>query len=100
MAVTITFLGGPDCGGVDQTVWGNDATGKVVFPLRVPIAVDPEDAPNGPDRAFLSHLVAKARQNPFFKVEDGPQGQETAKVVHLTAADAPKKRGRPRKEAA
>ena len=100
-AVTITFLGGPDSGNVDHTVWGNAATGAVTFPLRIPVTVDPDASTNAPERAFLAHLIVKARTNPFFKVEDGGTA-EPAKVGHVAQVldIAPKRRGRPPKASA
>jgi hypothetical protein len=78
----ITFTGGPECGDVGSTTWGNGETGTIKFPLREPVLVD-SDAGNGEKRKFLEHVIAKARVNRFFTVEDAKDDTEaTAAVVH------------------
>lgn len=87
MAVVVTFIGGPETGGVDTTVMGNDITGTVTFPLRVPVVIDPDKAKNAPEKDFLTHLTNKLAGNRFFTVEQTekgkePKGAEVAKVMH------------------
>lgn len=82
-AAKITFIGGADCGDVGQTVWGNDATGRVTFPLRQPVVVDPASGANVSEREFLSHVIEKAKGNRFFTVEkvDGKDGDGAKATV-------------------
>lgn len=87
-AAYITFLGGAETGNVGETVWENTGTGqKLVLPIRVPVLVDPAARPK--DKAFLEHVIKKARTNQFFEVEDAMGG--------AAVLEPPKPRGRPRK---
>jgi hypothetical protein len=69
-AVTITFKGGPDTGNVGGTTWGTPKTGEIEFPLREPVTLDPATARNAPHKAFIEHVIRKARANPYFDVEE------------------------------
>lgn len=67
--VSVTFIGGPECGDVGQTTMGRPDV-EIVFPLNKTVIVDPETAKNQPQRDFLTQVIAKLRTNRFFKVED------------------------------
>lgn len=85
MKAMITFLGEPESN-IASTTWGNDATGRVEFPLKVPVLVDPETA-SGEKRRFLEHIIHKARGNAFFKVNDDASGDDDAEAA--TIKDTP-----------
>lgn len=70
----VTFIGGPECGNVGETVWGNEYTGEVTFPIRVPVLIDTDAAKTDAERDFLAHLLKKARTNRFFTVEEADTG--------------------------
>lgn len=96
-AVAITFLGGAETGNVGSTVWGNDLTGKIEFPVRQAVVLNP-DTMSGPDKAFAEHVIKKARGMPqFFKVEDGGKG--TPATVEKAAPAAAKTKPRTKKRA-
>lgn len=97
MAVTITFLGGPETGNVAETVWPNPLGGAdLVFPIRSPVTIDPDASGNASDRDFLAHVIKKARTNRFFRV-DPPAASSGGAAMVIGGHDAPKRRGRPPK---
>ena len=99
-AVQITFLGGAECGDVGKTTWGNDATGRIDFPLNRAVVVDPDAPGNGPDKTFLMHLIKKARVNPFFKVENASGQAGAPAKVEKPAPREPVRSARKQKAAA
>jgi hypothetical protein len=76
MKYRVTFIGGPETGGVDENVWGHSDGyhaihgGPIVFPLREPIEIDPDGEKHPARKAFLAHVVKKAKTNRFFRVEE------------------------------
>ena len=96
--VRVTFIGGPGDGDVRYTTWGNDQTPCVLkFEVNKPVEIDPEQGKNEPERAFLRLVIAKARKNRFFKVEDVLILDEDvtlpADVVHTLIEPSLPKRG-------
>lgn len=84
-AVQITFIGGPGTGNVGSAVWGVPATGRITFPLNVPVTIDPEKE-NNTLRSFMEHVVAKAKVSRFYRVEDVKQGTKPAELEHPVRA--------------
>jgi hypothetical protein len=71
MAVTITFVGGEENGDVGSTEWRNTATGYAIkFPVNKAVTIDPDKTEDSAEKAFLNHVIHKARGNRFFEVKD------------------------------
>lgn len=92
--VRITFVGGPDTE-AHESVWGREDQdgGPLVFPLDVPVEVDPARARSAGAREFFEHVIRKARSNPHFVVEDGGE----MPMDDTIAEPARRKPGRPPK---
>lgn len=91
MAVSITFLGGEETGDVGRTVWRNTGTGESIeFQVNVPVILDPNAPRATAGREFIATVIAKARRNRFFHVEDTDEEPEVEEVK-------PRLRGRPPK---
>lgn len=75
MVVSVTFIGGPECGDVQSVKWGGGfEKQEITFPLNKAMTVNLDDAENSKQRAFYEHVIAKARNNRFFKVTgDAPK---------------------------
>ena len=87
----VTFLGGSEVGNVATMTWGNDITGTVEFTINKPVIIDPAAAPQD-KRAFLEHIVKKARGNRFFSVQEIGEGDEAADIAEVKdAAPKPKR---------
>ena len=92
----VTFLGGPEVGNVATMTWGNDITGTVEFTINKPVIIDPAAAPQD-KRAFLEHIVKKARGNRFFSVQEARDGDDgdAAQIAEVKdAAPKPKRSSR------
>lgn len=86
MTVSITFLGGPETGDVDSLKWGGGPERhEIVFPKGKAMTVNLDDAKNTSQRKFYEHVIAKARNNRFFKVTgDAPKEDEPAAAGEKT----------------
>lgn len=90
-AVAITFIGGADAGNVGSTTWGTAQTGEIEFPLNRAVVLDPEQTRNAPQRAFIEHVIRKARGNKYFTVEDA---KENSAPAELPQHKPPAKKGK------
>lgn len=87
-AVSITFIGGEDDGNVGFTTMGPPGKTEVRFPLNQAVVLDPDKAKNGPEKATMEQIIAKARTNRFFKVEDRDSEAAAAKAKAKAEAEA------------
>lgn len=94
MTVSVTFIGGPECGDVQSVKWGGGhEKQEITFPLNKAMTVNLDDAKNTKQRAFYEHVIAKARNNRFFKVTG-----EDQKAKEPTDAKSEKPAKQPRRK--
>jgi len=90
MSATITFIGGEGDGNVASTSW-EDSMHKyrVDFRIGQPVLIEPEKERNVQKRAFLDHIIKKAKGNPFFKVEESARAGLRALAPSFETEAAP-----------
>lgn len=83
-AVSITFIGGEESeiGNIGFTTMG-PPDNPTRFPLNEAVTLDPDKAKNGPQKQIMEQIIAKARGNRFFKVEDVGGGGKNDKDTEV-----------------
>jgi len=85
-AAILTYIGGAEDGNVGENTWGTDLTGKITFPLREPVLIDPDAAATESERKHFIHIIDKARGNRFFTVAEPKEGH-TAKPAEVRRSE-------------
>jgi|SRR5262245_15268138 len=93
----LTFIGGAEAGNVGSNIWGTEATGMIEFPLRQPVLVDPDAAATESERKFFTHIIDKARGNPFFTVAEAKEGHDARPAEVKRAEPQPRTQPNPQR---